>query len=70
MVSNIARQYIYFNCNNTVAYYDENTQTYDKAVLLRTFGEQVLSAGGKKRKKGSLRYTVNAAEDGCSVSIT
>lgn len=70
MVSNIAKQVIYFNCNNTVAYYDDLSQAYDKALLLRTFGEQVLSAGGKKRKKGTLRYTVDAAEDGCSVSLT
>jgi len=68
MVSNIARQDLFVNCNNTVAYYDERTQGYDQAVQLRAFDENVLTAGGRKKRKGSMKYVVDAQEDGCTVS--
>lgn len=67
-VSNIARQDFFVYCNNTVAYYDANTQTYDQAVHLRAFDEKVLTPGGSRRKKGTLQYDVDEQEDKCTVS--
>lgn len=64
-VSSMARQDIVVNCNNTVAYYDSATQAYDQAVQLRAYDEKILTAGGKKRKKGTLKYDVDEREDGC-----
>lgn len=66
LISNKVRQEIIVNCNNTVAYYDADTQSYDKAVLLTAFDEKIVSAGGKKKKKGTRRYQVDETEDGCS----
>lgn len=67
-VSNIARQDFFVHCNNTVVYYDANTQTYDQAVHLRAFDEKVLTPGGSRRKKGTLQYDVDEQEDKCTVS--
>lgn len=63
--SSIARQEIAVNCTNTVAYYDDRTQLYDKAVRLRSFDEKILTEGGKRRKKGTFKYAVDSRDDGC-----
>lgn len=67
-MSNIARQDLFIDCNNTVAYYDDETQSYDKAVRLRAHDEKILTPGGRKKKKGTLTYFVDENEDGCMVS--
>lgn len=69
-VSNIARQELYVDCNNTVAYYDAETQAYDQAVHLRAFDEKILTPGGRKRKKGTLTYDVDENEDECMVGLS
>ena len=66
-ISNIARQDLTVNCHNTVAYYDSPNGDYKNAVQLRGFDERVMTAGGRRRKKGTLKYSVDETEDECQV---
>jgi len=68
-VSNLARQELYVDCNNTVAYYDAVSQSYDQAIHIRAFDEKILTPGGRKKKKGTLTYNVDENEDGCMVTF-
>jgi len=68
-VSSIARQTLTVNCDNTVAYYDSDAvarESYRKAIQLRGFRtEQLITAGGRRKKKGTPRYKVESNDDGC-----
>ena len=66
-VSNIVRQDLYVNCHNTVAYYDSATGDYSNAVHLRGYDERVLTPGGRRKKKGGLKYNVDEGSDECQV---
>ena len=66
-VSNIVRQDITVNCHNTVVYYDAATADYNNAVHLMSYGEKVLTAGGKRKRKGGLKYNVDEGADECQV---
>ena len=67
-VSNIVRQDLSVNCHNTVVYYDSTTSDYTNAVHLRGYNEGVLTPGGKRKKKGGMKYNVDENEDECQVS--
>lgn len=64
-VSNIVRQDLSVNCYNTIAYYDSSTSDYTNAVHLRGFNEAVLTPGGRRKRKGGLKYNVDENEDEC-----
>ena len=66
-VSNIVRQDLSVNCYNTIAYYDSSTSDYTNAVHLRGFNEAVLTPGGRRKRKGGLKYNVDENEDECQV---
>lgn len=63
LLSNEASQNVTYHCKNSIAYLDQATGNLKKALLLQGYNEVEI------RAEGNSRFTYNALEDGCKVSV-